>query len=240
MMMAIMSRLLLCLAFVALAAEASAQSRVLGLLSLPEVFGRGACDHFKPEVVSLYRDPGDPAASGSIQVEQYWSFAAHGGCDGLEVRVRWDDTQTELPTLEYLYVAPAAIVLERRDRWFRIRLNGDTAWVQASVVDQFMPLGDLFEEFVGVTVINAPFTGRLANAPGSSASPTAPVVLPAQAARVIEIRPEGDQSWVQVEILSHTICDAGSKGPPQTVATGWLPLHGPSGEPTIWFSSRGC
>ena len=235
-----MGRLLLSLAFVTLAAESSAQSRVLGLLSLPEVFGRGACDRFKPEAVPLYRDPGDKIASGSIQVEQYWSFAPHGGCEGLEVRVRRDEQQAELPTLEYDYEAPAAIVLERRARWFRIRLDGDTAWVHASAVDQFMPLGDLFEEFAGVTVVNAPFTGQLATAPGTPAGATAPRVVPAQAVRVIEIRTVRDQSWVHVEVMSHSLCDAGRAGPPETVATGWLPLHAPSGEPTIWFSSRGC
>jgi hypothetical protein len=240
MMMVVMGRLLLCLTFVALAAEVSAQSRVLGLLSLPEVFGRGACDRFKPEVVSLFRDPTDKVASGTIQVEQYWSFAPHGGCEGLEVRVRRDDKQTELPTLEYDHEAPAAIVLEQRDRWFRIRLDGDSAWVRATIVDLFMPLRDLFEEFAGLTVINAPFTGQLAGAPGAPASAAAPRVVPGQATRVIEIRTVRDQSWVHVEIMTHSLCNAGSDGPPETVATGWLPLHTPSGEPTIWYSSRGC
>ena len=43
-----------------------------------------------------------------------------------------------------------------------------------------------------------------------------------------------------VGVLDHSICSAAEKGPPETIATGWVPLHMPDGEPTIWFSSHGC
>ena len=39
-------------------------------------------------------------------------------------------------------------------------------WFKPSPVDRFMPLADLFEEFVGVTAISKSFTARLVSTPG--------------------------------------------------------------------------
>src|SRR5688572_20876775 len=99
-----------------------------------------------------------------------------------------------------------------------------------------MPLTDLYDEFVGVTSINESFSGRLQNAPGAPAGPIMPAVAPRKPVRVVEIRGE----WIRVEVLSNSACTAPDDGPPEVVATGWLPLHGPKGQPTVWFSSRGC
>jgi hypothetical protein len=146
----------------------------------------------------------------------------------------------DLPTLEYDYEMPGAIVVDRRDGWFKIRLKDRAAWIKPSVVDRFMPLSDLFEEFVGVTAINASFTGRLLSAPDVLTGPIMPRVTPSQPVHVVEIRDVRGQQWVQVEVMSNSPCTASNDGPPQVVANGWLPLHDTGGEPTIWFSSRGC
>jgi len=45
---------------------------------------------------------------------------------------------------------------------------------------------------------------------------------------------------VKVEVLNNSVCSAADNGPPEVIATGWLPLHDSNGEPSIWFSSRGC
>lgn len=223
-----------------LPAQAFAQERVLGLLSLPEVFGGGQCARFDPRSIPLHESPNDSFTMATIQVDQYWSFAPHGGCEGLEVRVHQGGQRTELPTLEYDYEMPAAIVLDQREGWFRIRLQRGSAWLKASVVDHFMPLSDLFEEFTGVTAINESFTGRLSNAPGLVNGPIMMTVGPRQPVRVVEIRDSGGRQWVRVEVLSNSACTAADDGPPRVVSDGWLPLHDPKGEPTIWFSSRGC
>lgn len=227
--------------FVLLSARtASAADRIVGLLSLPEVFGGGACASFKPEDVPVYASPNDAKAIATIRVDQNWSFAPHGGCEGLEVRVHQGDRRFELPTLEYDYEMPAAIVLEHRDGWFKVRFRDQPAWIKASVADRFMPLADLFEEFVGVTAISKSFSGRLINAPGALNGPILPRVAPQQPVHVVEIRESGGRSWVQLEVLSNSACTAGKDGPPQVIAIGWLPLHDNDGEPTVWFSSRGC
>ena len=103
-----------------------------------------------------------------------------------------------------------------------------------------MPLSELFEEFAGVTAIAKSFNGRLVAAPGRPADASSPAVSTLQPARVIEIRDVLGQSWVRLEVMNHSICSAAEHGPPDVVGTGWMPLHDADGEPTIWFSSRGC
>jgi hypothetical protein len=219
-----------------MAATASAQERTIGLISLPEVFGGGPCAPFDPRPIDLHNAPNDGQVLARIQVDKEWSFAPHGGCDGLEVSVHRGAQKSELPTREYDYEMPAAIVLEQRDGWFRIRLRQGSAWLKASVVNKFMPLSDLFEEFTGVTGISESFTGRLSRAPNLSSGPIMMRVAPNQPVRVVEVR----DNWVHVEVLSNSACTAGNDGPPQVISEGWLPLHDPKGEPTVWFSARGC
>ena len=228
--------LLVCLLCWFPAASAFAQEKVLGLLSLPEVFGSRECAPFEPRAITLHSSATDGSLVGSIEVDQNWSFAPHGGCEGLEVRVHRGAQKDELPTREYDYEMPGVIVLDQRDGWFKIRLHQGSAWLKASVVDRFMPLSDLFEEFTGVTEISESFTGRLSKTPNASGGPIMPRVSPNQAVRVVEIR----DNWIHVEVLSNSACTAANDGPPQVVSEGWLPLHDPKGEPTVWFSSRGC
>jgi hypothetical protein len=230
----------LVLTLLASATSAQAQDRVLGLLSLPEVYGSRMCAPFEPGQVALHATPGDGKPIGFIRVDQNWSFAPHGGCDGLKVSVHDGATRRDLPTLEFDYEMPGAIVLEQRERWFKVRLSSGSAWVEGSASDRFMPLAELFEEFVGVTAITQAFSGQLVTAPGRAADATSPRVAALQPARVIEIRNVSGRSWAHVEVMNHSICSAAENGPPDVVGTGWMPLHASDGEPTVWFSSRGC
>ncbi|HEX6163748.1 MAG TPA: hypothetical protein VFZ31_10300 [Vicinamibacterales bacterium] len=231
-----MKRLLICGAALLTALPALAQDRTIGLLSLPEVFGPRQCAPFEPQQVALHASPNDGSPFAFIRVDQNWSFAPHGGCEGLEVSVHQGQQRGKLPTLEFDYEMPGAVVVEHRDGWFRIRLDDRTAWVKASLAGRFMALGDLYEEFVGVTTISESFSGRLTSAAGSTSGPIMPAVVAGQPVRVIEIR----DSWIQVEMMSNSACTAADDGPPEVVATGWLPLHDREGKPTVWFSSRGC
>ena len=215
---------------------ASAAERIIGLVSIPEVFGVGPCAAFEPQQVALHAAPADGKPIAFIQVDQNWSFAPHGGCEGLKVSVRRGAAKEELPTREFDYESPGAIALEQRDGWVKIRLHEGVAWFRPSAVDRFMPLSDLYEEFVGVTAINKSFTARLVSTPGMLGGPILPRVSPAQPVRVAEVRDE----WVKVEVLNNSVCTAADNGPPEVIATGWLPLHDADGEPSIWFSSRGC
>jgi hypothetical protein len=224
-----------------LPAGAFAQDRVIGLLRLPEIFGNAPCAPFEPRVVTLHAEPGGSQIA-SIEVDQNWSFAPHGGCEGLQVSVHRGDARAELPTREYDYEAPAAIVLEQRGLWFRIRLNGGAAaWTEVPLADRFLSLESLYEEFIGVTFIADGGRGQLSKAPvGTVSDGGGPVVTPGQPVRVIETRRLVERLWLHVEVFSHSICNAAASGPPDVVAQGWIPAHLPSGEPAVWFASRGC
>ncbi len=222
------------------ASHAAAQDRVIGLLSLPEVFGAGQCALFEPEPVALHASPKDGTPIALIRVDQNWSFAPQGGCDGLKVSIHQGRERHELPTLEFDYERPGAIVLEQQNRWFKVRLESGSGWIAASVIDRFMPLSELFEEFVGVTHLTGAFGGPLVAAPGRPPGPAGPRVTANHPVRVVEVRSVFGQAWVEVEVMNHSICHAANEGPPVVIATGWLPLHATSGEPTVWFSSRGC
>ena len=231
-----MRLLVLIAALFGLTAEAAAQERVIGLLSLPEVFGPRVCARFEPAEVALHGAPNDGHPFAFIRVDQNWSFAPHGGCEGLKVSVHQGEQTRELPTREYDYEMPGVIVTDHQAGWFRIKLTDRSAWLKASLADQFLPLSQLFEEFAGLTGIHK-FTGRLLSTPSASArGPIMPTVKPAQPVHVLELRGE----WVRVEVMSSSPCTAANDGPPEVIATGWLPLYGADGEPTVWFSSRGC
>ena len=219
----------------------AANDRIIGLLALPGVFGEGPCKPFEPRAITLYGDAGATRVIGTIEVDQNWSFAPHGGCEGLEVSVHEGGKQSELPTREFEYEAPAAIVLDRRGEAYKIRLSGNrTGWV-ISPSNRFMSFESLLEEFTGVTFFTDAFGGELRAAPGLSVSnKVISQARPAQPARVIEARRIGDRLWLHVEVFNHSLCDAAAQGPPESIARGWVPAHADNGEPTVWFSSRGC
>ena len=231
-------------ALVAMAAAwslaAHAQEPVIGLLSLPEVFGNGSCDRFTPVEISLHATPAASGAVGSIRVDAYWTFQDDLSCDGLRVRVHRTGTDRvgDLPTREFDYETPGAIVTDRRDRWFKVRLNDGSAWLHASDRDEFYPLQKLIssdlayltEAFAGTRLSPAPgATGRIIVA--TDGRPQPPV-------HVREFRTVNNRLWVHVEVLSHSVCEGDAM--PKVIAQGWLAAHDASGEPTVWFPSRGC
>lgn len=219
---------------------AEAQDRVLGLLKLPEVFSTGPCVPFFPRTVTLYDVP-DGKTIGTVEVDQNWSFAPHGGCEGLDVRVHRGNERVELPTREFDYEAPAAIVIDRRNSWFKIRLEGKaSAWVRSEATGRFLTLEALLEEFIDLTFIADTSIRELMTAPNTSSNSGGVAVKAGQPVRVIETSRAGDRLWLHVEVYSHSLCTAATDGPPDTIGRGWLPAHGTGGEPVVWFASRGC
>lgn len=212
--------------------------RVLGLLALPGVFGNGPCHPFEPSSVSLFAAPGAASPFAAIEVDQHWSFAPHGGCEGLKVSVHGGGARSELPTREYANETPAAIVLAAQDGWFKIRLATGAAWLRASSRTRFMALADLFGEYPSLTAVSDAHSGPLRDNPDGGVLASTPVP-PGTPVRVLDMRQRAGQTWLQVAVMSHSVCE-GSAGPPAVVGLGWLPAHAASGEPTVWFAARGC
>lgn len=214
-----------------------ARDRVLGLLSLPQVFGTETCQPFTPIDVTLYASADSSQAIGRIHVETPWTIHPDGGCEGLAVKVhRTDGESAELPTLEYSYEAPGAVVLQRNGAWYRIRLGEDAAWMHATEQNRFYPLEELLAE--SLTYVAKPDGAGLATAPGMDRSAAADLLTAKRPVNVLETQRVGDQLWLRVAIQSHSVCEG--DGDPRTVAEGWLPAHSGNGEPIVWFYSRGC
>ena len=215
---------------------AHAQDRVIGLVELPEVFVNGPCDRFSPRDVTLHAAPGGDIV-GVIRVATYWTFHSDVSCEGLEVAVRQRGSSTEepLPQREYAYEAPAAVVLEQRDGWLKLRLANDAAWIRPSNPSAFHSLEALYED--GLTFLTSDWTRQLADAPNSparAASVRADMREPS--VRVLRSLRLNGTLWFQIEVLSHSECE----DEPRVLDSGWVAAHSGSGEPSIWFASRGC
>jgi hypothetical protein len=214
-----------------------AQDPTIGLLSLPEVFGESPCQRFVPREIALHAAP-EAQTIGTIRVDRHWSFPNEGGCQGLKVGVHLTNPlgDSELPTEEYDYEVPAAVVVEGREGWFRVRLSDGTAWLRASERNQFFSLERLLTD--GLTHLTDAFDGRLSSSPGGALSIHSDSVLAGRNVNVGGFREIAGRLWIQVEVMSWSLCESVEK--PTIVARGWLPAHAPSGKPSVWFSSRGC
>ena len=224
--------------FFACAIVAQAQDRVIGLLALPEVFGTGACDKFTPEPLRLFATPDATTPVGVIRVNEYWTFHDDGGCAGLTIGVRRPGEQEvrPLPSEEYGYEEPGAVVLARRGSWFKLRLADGAAWLRASAKAEFYPLERLYVDHL--TYLTGEWSGRLASAAGGVSRAARTPAAAEPEVRVLRSQRVGGQLWFYVEVLSHSGC--GSSDEPSVTEQGWVPAHSESGERSIWFHSRGC
>jgi hypothetical protein len=217
---------------------------VRGLLSLPGVFGEYPCEEFSPETIALYASPGSSDPTGEIRVERYWEFPPEGGCKGLSVVSELTDggTPQELPTMEYGYEIPGAIVVDHAvvdhdEQWFKLDTGEASAWLRAPENSQYFTLEKLL---VNRRTYVAPEAGAfLVDAPATTQPETERMHLEQYSdVRVTDVRWVRDQLWLQVNVLNESGCE--SRDEPIIIARGWLPAHSESGELSVWFYSRGC
>lgn len=115
------------------------------------------------------------------------------------------------------------LVFDRSPGWLQVAIRGDDwrleprVWVEASSAWRFHAVRERAEQ------------DRLsAMAWGEHR----------RSVRVVGFRPLGDRVWIEIEILSHSICESTEE--PMVEARGWIPAHARSGALTVWFYSRGC
>jgi hypothetical protein len=226
-----------CLSLLPASAVAQQRTRVVGLLALPEVFGNGPCDRFTPQDVPLYGAPDSARIVGVIRVDEGWTASSNGGCEGLKVGVHMTGTAASdpLPTKEYGYEEPGAVVLGRRGGWFLIRLAAGSAWVRGSPRNTFHPLERLLLD--GLTYLTETWDGQLAPSAGGAGRPARVEARSSQpSVRVIRSQQLRGELWFDLEVISSPCEDPDVKA----LDRGWVPAHSMSGEPVIWFYSRGC
>lgn len=117
--------------------------RLIGLLALRQLEGV-PCEQPPRAEIALYASPESAAPIGWIQADRHSTSDDDCYRVVLNVHPRLDDRVRELPTEEYEEERPtAAIVVERRDRWFKVRLAEGAAWLHASDRDEYFSLQEL-------------------------------------------------------------------------------------------------
>ena len=214
---------------------------IIGILPLPEVFGFEPCARFEPRDIPIFRSPTSDRPSGKIYVAKHWTYPKEGGCEGLVVHVGNMESVAngdELPTMEFAYEQPGAIVLRQTNSWFEVALSKGTGWVRVKEVGRFLPVEQLLTGSLLYLRKGAPIP--LHTRPGDLAAPRVPgtrtaVDLPA---RLRAFERVAGTLWIQVESLSANPCT--EEKLPVAPVSGWLPFHDARGQPSVWFSPRGC
>lgn len=215
-------------------------ARAIGVLTLPQVFGSESCAKFEPSPVAVHRAPGTRAAFAEVFLRSAVTQDGAGGCAASEVMVRdrANDAVQELPTVEYAYEQPGAVVTARRGEWYEIRLQGGTGWVRPGGPATFIPLDELLRD--KLLYLREGAVGDARAAPGGP-----PLSLDGRfadsrslAVSLLSMVRRNGKLWVRVELSEGAPCAEPKASPAKRRV--WLPFHGSDGRPNLWFHSRGC
>lgn len=155
------------------------------------------------------------------------------------------------------YEIDAAVVFAVVDGWYKLRLaDGTFAWQSTSSATAtptaaaptaaaptavYSPMDEL--PIRRLTYLNEHWDGwvwpgmgaGLPNRrPAYDATTTSRAQFPVH---ILESSRIGSSLWFRVELLKASPCDGGES---TVVLSGWIPAYGASGEPAVWFYSRGC
>ena len=154
------------------------------------------------------------------------------------------DDRNDLPTAEFSYERPGAVVHQTRNGWYRISLREDagqpTGWIESRHANTYWPIEKLLPE--RNSYLTEYWDQTLWAQPGGGL-PVRAAKLPASdkgkyPARIVDSRSIADSLWWKVEIFDRSPCS--STAAPKVVYRGWVPAFDRSGRNTAWFWSRGC
>jgi hypothetical protein len=218
--------------------------RVIGLLDLHDVTAKYRdkdCEHLsKQESVSaqLYRDPSKTAATiGAVYLRPHPEY----GCT-LLFRRAGSAREEELPSQESEYEIAAAVVHERRGRWFRIAVPQGSAWIDRTNAADFLPYPQLLTK--KLAYLTDDWDGRLRKTAGFGGTIQALPLewkeqIPKQiGVEVLSVTRVGNNDWLHVRFDIDSCGDDSLRG--LTSVEGWLPAYRSDGTPAAWFYSRGC
>jgi hypothetical protein len=221
--------------------QKQANTRVVGLLNLPDVtrnFSDDACQSTESVGVQLYGTPSNTGvAVGAVYKRNHPEY----GC-GLLFKRAGTSTEEELPSEESGYDIAAAVVYERRGRWFRIAIPEGSAWIERPIPNDFLPYPLLLSQ--GLAYLRDDWDGQLRQTAGFG-FPTVPLPIewkdqvPKQVGiEVLGMTRVGSDEWIHIRFSTEMCGDTSVKTlkPMQ----GWIPAYRMDGRTTAWFYSRGC
>lgn len=209
---------------------------LIGLLTLPQVFGDGPCERFTPAPIPVFERV-NGASVGEIRVRTYWTFTDPGSCEGLVVHARLGaHPPAPLPTLEYGYETPAAIVVERQGEWFKLATGHGVGWIRANASNRYYPYDELVRD--GLSYLTADWDGELHASPGGRRV-SRPALTPETGVDVLDRRRVAGELWLLVQ-TGRAECAPAPDALPPVIVKGWIRAHGHRRAPAVWFYSRGC
>ena len=116
------------------------------------------------------------------------------GCEWNHALRRPGERRCSAPTVEGGYEAVAAIVLERRPRWYRIVLPVGSGWVRLDDTRRFIPLTRLFA--TRMTYLRSGVLMPLAAEPGAPSTAAARPLATDVPARVVATRRLDGMLWL--------------------------------------------
>lgn len=195
-------------------------------------------------VASHLPDPANSRNDSLVGLLDVAGFS-HAGFALLFERPARDRTQArrvrlydDLETREIAYEAPAAVVYAVLDGWYRLRLkSGEFAWLPAEYAGRFFPYEEL--PVRRLTYIRRPWHGFVWPQPGAGLPirASAPDGQREQAVAVLDTTVIADSVWFRIELLDASPCDGGAA---KAGIAGWVPAYRETGEPLVWYYSRGC
>ncbi len=148
------------------------------------------------------------------------------------------DGYDALVVREVGYEEPAAVVFGVSDGWYRLRLaDGRNGWLPPDFAGTYYPFPDV--AVARLNYIERPWHGFVWPSPGAGNPVRAPVA-PGQRevpVEVHEVRLIGGYPWLRISVLRESPCEGGDGS---SSVAGWIPAHRPSGDPVVWYYSRGC
>jgi hypothetical protein len=220
---------------------AQPSDRLIGLLSLPQLFGTGPCDKYEARALRLFQHVDSTVPIGEVRVDKPWTFPTNGGCEGLMVGVHLfgvEGAVQDLPTKEYDYEQPGTVVLARRGERFKIALHYGAVWIEPLDGAEFHSMQALVVS--GLSYLTKGWNGLVCTEPGkpetckkvdSGTRPEPNIV-------VLEYREVNGELWFEIKLPPDETC--GELVPAIPPSRGWILGHGKDGAPALWFYSRGC
>jgi hypothetical protein len=213
---------------------------LMGILSLPQIFGGYPCDKSKPEEVPLFSNEQCTKKIGRINVAGKYVQSADGGCKGLDIKVQMNSKNAdsgELPTQEFGYEEKGVLVIAKKGKNYKIALSNGYAWVCPGKNSRFYTLEDLYSNhFTHMRSWDGylfPEAGKKVNGVKFKISEGFEPSVKILAKKIVK-----GKTWYMIKLPVEDACGDLDKSIIQS--TGWVPAYDKDGYPSIWFSSRGC